>query len=104
LTGEGMRIGKIEQQAAVDGARVAGFEIGQGRVARLRRLAGQRKSKGQQIAARDADDADTTTAGSRGDGGDGVGFHVTLWRRWQPCRRLRSCALSATAGRWRERC
>jgi len=63
------------------------------RLARARRLSGQRQSKGQQTAARDPDHADPATAGGGGDGGDGVRRHtVRPWRRWPPCRRRRSSA------------
>jgi hypothetical protein len=90
FAGKGMGIGKVEQQAGVDGAAVSRLEVGQCRVTGLG-VCRSAQSKGQQIAARYTDDADTTTAGGRGDGGDGVCSHLRLSGRWQPCHRRRSC-------------
>ena len=56
------------------------LRIGQCGVACLGRLAGQCKSKGQQVAARNADDAHPATTWGRGDGGDGVLLHTSGFR------------------------
>jgi hypothetical protein len=88
FAGEGIGIGKVEQQATINGAAVGCLEIGQRGVTRFGCFAGQGKGNGQQIAARDPDDANTATTGGRGDGS--YRFRLKPWRRWRPCHQIRS--------------
>ena len=85
FTGEGMRRGKVEDQAAIKQAAVGSAKIGTGRQSRGGHPTAKQPGRFIQSASGEADDADTTPPGRRGDGGDGfAGFSRTLrpWRRW----------------------
>ncbi len=61
LAGKRARIGKEEQQTTVDRAAIVRQKVRHRRMAGLRLQPAQRKCKGQQVAARDADHADAAT-------------------------------------------
>jgi hypothetical protein len=69
FAGEGMRGGKIQQQAAVDDHAVGRPEIASVARRALRSPAAQGFGEGQQARAGDANDADATATGSGRDGG-----------------------------------
>jgi hypothetical protein len=90
LTGEGIRRGKMQQDAGIDGAAIGGPEVAERGNARCGSPAAKGHGKFAEICAGDADDTNAGATGSGRDGGNGIPAGLRPCCRWRLFRHFRS--------------